>query len=209
MSLDTYTNLKAEIIDWSHRNDIDLKVDTFIKLCETEMFSNQVEPLMVRGGETREEFTTNTADRFVTLPTGYQSARKLRIQISNGQSYELEYRTPSQLQILSSTGCPYFYTITDQIEMERISDQVYTGEAQYYCEFTGLSSSNASNFVLSSFPNIYWAGCLWALKLYAEEFQEAGLYYQQFIANIRGANTKDSLGRYGPSPVMRTEGYHP
>ena len=36
MSLDTYANLKLEIIDWSHRDDLDLKIDTFIEMAEQE-----------------------------------------------------------------------------------------------------------------------------------------------------------------------------
>ena len=46
MSLDTYTNLKQEIIDWSHPGDIDLKVDRFIKMAEQDMFANPDEVIM-------------------------------------------------------------------------------------------------------------------------------------------------------------------
>lgn len=209
MSLDTYTNLKAEIINWSHRDDMALEIDTFINLAETEMFANQLEPLRLRGGETRAAFSTSITTRFASLPTGYQSSRKLRIQITDGGSFELRFRTPSQLNILSTVGCPQFFTITDQIEFNRISDTVYTGEIQYFQEFTALSSSNSSNFVLSGFPNLYLFGSLWALMLHVEQFDKAAVYYQQFLFNIKGANNKDSLGRYGPAPVMRVEGPTP
>ncbi|GAH07513.1 unnamed protein product, partial [marine sediment metagenome] len=104
MSLDTYANLKLEIIDWSHRGDMDLKIDTFIDLAESEMFANTVEPLQLRDEETLVAFATSITDRFVALPTGYQSMRKVRIQVVNGESTELRFRTPSQLEILSSVG---------------------------------------------------------------------------------------------------------
>ena len=158
MSLDTYENLKVEIEDWAHRDDLDSKYETFIQLAETEMYANLVEPLQVRSGETLAPFSTNTTDRFSSLPAGYQSMRKMRIQITNGESVEIRFRTPGQLNILSSTGLPLFFTITDQIEMERISDQVYTGEIQYFQEFTPLSGSNSANVVLTEFPNIYLFG---------------------------------------------------
>ena len=205
MSLDTYANLKQELIDWSHRDDLDLKIDTFIDLAETEMYANDTEVLQIRSGETRVAFTTSTTDRFVALPTGYQSMRKVRIQITNGQSIELKYQSPSQLQVRSSANMPYFYTIAEQVEMDRISDQAYTGEFLYYQEFTPLSSSNTSNAVLTNFPNIYLFGGMWALKLHAEMPQEAEMYYIKFINAIKGANNKDKLGRYGPAPVMRVE----
>lgn len=209
MSLDTYDNLKEEIIDWSHRNDLDLKIDTFIDLAESEMYANTVEPLQLRAEETLVAFSTNTTDRFVALPTGYQSMRKVRIQIVDGESVELKFRTPSQLEILSSTGMPYFFTVTDQIEMERVSDQVYSGEFQYFQEFTKLDSSNTTNAVLTNYPTIYLYGSMWALKIYTNEPIAAADYYQKFIAAIRGANNKDEIGRYGPAPIMRVEGCTP
>ena len=209
MSLDTYANLKAEIIDWSHRDDIDLKVDTFIDLAESEMLANTVEPLQLRGEETLAAFATNTTDRFVVLPAGYQSMRKVRIQIVNGKSIELRYRTPTQLNLLSSVGLPRFFTVTDQVEMERTSDQVYAGEFQYFQDFTALSSSNTTNSVLTNHPTIYLYGALWALNKWAEKPQSASDYYLQFINAIKGANNKDKLGRYGPTLVMRVEGATP
>jgi hypothetical protein len=209
MSLDNYTNLKAEIIDWSHRNDLDLKIDTFIDLAESEMLANTVEPLQLRSEETLTAFATNTTDRFVALPAGYQSSRKLRIQIENGESIELFYRTPAQLNLISSTGLPRFFTVTDQIEFDRVSDQIYDGEIQYYADFTALSSTNQTNDVLTNFPTIYLFGALWALKKHVEAPQAAASYYQDFISAIRGANKKDWLGRYGPAPQMRVEGDTP
>lgn len=209
MSLDTYANLKTEIIDWSHRDDLDQKIDTFIDLAESEMLANTVEPLQLRSAETLTAFATSITTRFSALPTGYQSARKLRIQIVNGESYELRYRTPSQLNILSDVGLPQFFTVTDQIEFDRVSDQVYAGEIQYYADFTALSASNTTNDVLTNHPTIYWAGAMWALKQYTNETQAAAGWYQMFINAIRGANNKDKLGRYGPAPVMRVEGATP
>lgn len=209
MSLDTYANLKEEIIDWSHRDDMDLRIDTFIDMAESEMYANVVEPLQLRGEETLVAFATNTTDRFVALPTGYQSMRKVRIQIVDGESVELRYRTPSQLNLLSSTGIPRFFTITDQVEMERISDEIYAGEFQYFQDFTALSTAAPTNTVLTNHPNIYLFGAMWALKTHVNESQAAMGYYQQFINAIKGANLKSEMGRYGPAPVMRIEGVTP
>ncbi|MCK4788721.1 MAG: hypothetical protein KAV87_33570 [Desulfobacteraceae bacterium] len=211
MSLDSYEELKVEIIEWSHRDDLDGKIDTFIDMAESEMYANQDGPLQLRGEETLAAFTmdSSTPSRFIALPTGYQSMRKIRVQIVDGESVELEFRTPSQLNILSSDGLPRFFTVTDQIELDRLPDQDYAGEIQYFQDFTPLSDTVATNTVLTNHPNIYLFGALWALKLHTEEAQAAANYYQQFISAIRGANNKDELGRYGPAPVMRVEGATP
>lgn len=211
MSLDTYENLKAEIIDWSHRDDLDTKIDTFIQLAESEMYANQMEPLQLRGEESLAAFTmdSTTPSRFVALPTGYQSMRKVRVQIVNGESVELMFRPPAGLEILSDTGLPRFFTVTDQIEFDRTPDQDYAGEFQYYQEFTALSTAAPTNIVLTNHPTIYLYGALWALNVYTVQPQIAAAYYQQFIAAIVGANGKDEMGRYGPAPVMRVEGATP
>jgi len=209
MSLDTYENLKIELINWSHRDDMDLKIDTFIDLAESEMLANAIEPLQVRDQETLAAFSTNTTDRFVALPTDYQSSRKLRIQIANGESEPLRFRTPEQMNLVSSAGLPKFFTVTDQIEFDRVSDQVYTGEIQYYADLTALSSSNTTNTILTNHPTIYLFGALWALNEHVDEEQKAASFYNKFISSIRGANKKAKIGRFGPSPVMRIEGPTP
>lgn len=209
MSLADYAGLKLEIVDWTHRSDQDLLIDTFIDLAEVEMYANPVEPLEIRDGETREAFSTNTTDRFVALPTGYQSMRKVRIQITDGESLPLTFRTPGQLIIKSAASMPQFFTITDQVEFDRISDQVYTGEFQYFQEFTALSNANTTNAVLTNFPDVYLFGSIWAAKLQAEEEVEADQYYQRFINAIKGANKKHRIGRYGPTPQMRVDGPTP
>jgi len=207
--LDTYENLKLSIINWSHREDMDLLIDDFIDIAEAEMFANPVEPLKARSGETRAAFTTSTSDRFVALPTGYISMRKARIQITNGPSIELEYRTPAQLNLKDTVGTPLYFTVTDQVELDRISDQAYTGEFQYNAEFTALSTSNTTNAILTNHPNIYLYGSLWALFNHAVDTEQASKYYASFIDAIRGANKEAKAGRYGPAPVMRIEGATP
>ena len=209
MAVTDYDSLKLSLIDWSHREDVDTKIDEFIDLAESEMYANPLAPLQIRSEETRVAFTTNTTDRFVALPTGYQSFRKVRIQVTNGQSVPLQFRTPEQLDIDNIAGMPRFFTVTDQIEFNRISDIVYTGEFQYIQEFTKLSDDNTTNIVLTNHPTIYMYGCLWALKLWAEEVPEAEAYYQRFINAIKGANKKDKLGRYGPAPIMRVDAVTP
>ncbi len=211
MSLDTYANLKLEIIDWSHRKDVDLRVDTFIDLAESEMFANKIEPLKIRSEENRATaaLDSTTPSRYLALPDGFQTMRKLRIQIVNGDSFELEYRTPGQLNVSSVVGMPCFFTVTSQLEFDRNPDIDYAVEMQYIKDFTPLSASNTTNQVLTDHPTIYLFGALWALNNWAEQEIVAQRYFTQFIGAIQGANKKAKEGRYGPSPVMRVEGQTP
>lgn len=211
MALDTFENLKLEIIDWSHRGDVDLKINTFIQLAESEMYANQIEPLKIRSEETLATATmdSTTPSRFVALPDGFQSMRKLSLQIVNGENFEINYRTPSQLRIRSDAGQPCFFTVTSQLEFDRFPDIDYALEIQYIKEFTALSTANPTNTVLTDHPTIYLFGALWALNNWAEKEQDAARYFNQFIGAIRGANKKADVGRYGPSPVMTVDGPTP
>ena len=207
MSLDTYTNLKLEVIDFSHRGDVDLKMDTFIDMAETEMFANTEEVLKIRTMETLDT-TATTSNRFIALPTGYQSMRSMRLSINSNTS-NLRYRAPEQMVRVDASGLPRFYTVTDQIEFDRTPDAAYTVEFQYYAIPTKLSSSNATNVVLDENPTVYLFGALWALFEWAVDEQQAQKYYIRFINAIKGANKKDKEGRYGPAPAMRIEGSTP
>jgi len=207
MSLDTYDNLRQEIIDFSHRDDVDLKLDTFIDMAETEMFANTEEILKIRSQETLNT-TATTTSRFIALPTGYQSMRSMRLQINNNTS-NLRFRAPEQMIRVDTSGLPQFFTVTNQIEFDRTPDALYTIEFQYYAIPTGLSTTNATNVVLDANPNIYLFGCLWALFEYAVDEVSAQKYYLRFINAIRGANKKDKEGRFGPAPAMRIEGSTP
>lgn len=201
MALDNFDNLKLEIIDWSHRGDIDEKVDTFIDLAEVEMFSNPTKRLKVRSGETNTTDTASTSSRFLALPSGFLEMRRLRIDADVG-FLPLTYRTPEQLESTDGPGRPRFFTVTDQIEFDTIPDEAYTIEFQYLAEFTPLSTSNQTNPVLTLEPNIYLYGALKQAFIYAVDAEEAAKYHDLFISAIRGANKKYIAGKYGQSPVM-------
>ena len=101
--LSTYSELKLEIIDYSHREDIDLKVDTFIQIAEQAMFANPAEVLKIRGQEIRLE--TTTAGQFLPLPTDFQSMRSVKLVTGNGD-VELCFRAPAQIRLQPGTGRP-------------------------------------------------------------------------------------------------------
>ena len=208
MPFSNYQQLQTAIIQQSHRGDISTKVPDFIQLAEQEMLANPVEPLSVRDFETSLSVDTGTSDRFLALPTGYLKFRRILIddKSTDPVQFEVKYRTPEVLNISNRSGMPEFFTVTNQIEFNRIPDSVYNVDFQYYAEFTPLSDANPTNSVLTEFPSIYLHGAMWALKQYTVEFDEAQYYYGQFINSIRGANLKDEQGRYGPAPVLRTEG---
>lgn len=208
MAISTHEELKLAIADWTHRDDLITRMDNFIALAEAEMLSNPVAPLNVRAEESLETGVTSTSSRFLALPTRYKSMRRIQIVVDD-MRYELRYRTPEQLRIVDATGIPTFFTITSQIEFDITPADTYTVEMQCLVDLPALTELAPTNSILTSNPNIYLYGCLWAAALHGDDYEKAGLYYQQFISGIQGANAKSQAGSYGPAPIMRIEGSTP
>lgn len=203
MALDTFDNLVKEIIDWSHRDDLGIKIPDFILLAENAMYSNSVNPLKIRQLET---ITTQlTTSNLISLPANFESARSVRLVLPEGGG-ELKYQTPEQMNRQPTTGRPRFFTITgNQLEFNLTPDQSYTIEFQFYARATNLSTANQTNDILTNHPSIYLFGALSALFKFAQDTEQELSYGGQFIDSIAGANKADKKGRYGPAPSMSLE----
>lgn len=202
MGLTTYSDLKAAIQDWSHRTDVNTKIDDFIDMAESEIWNN----LRVREMEAR---ATNTAStRYLNLPEGFLEMRRLQL-VSGSTYYDISAASPESMQISGTSGRPAYFTVTTQLEFDRTPDSSYTIEMQYYRKLTALSSSNTTSTILTAYPTVYLFGSLWALYQWANEEERAEYYYQKFISAIDLANGKDKKGRYGPAPRMKIEGSTP
>lgn len=209
MALDNYANLKEAVQDWSHRSDIKSRIDDFILIAEQEMYNNRVEPLEVREQEVKTSVDTVIGSKFVALPTGYKSMRSILIddKTTEAEQYELTYLTPEGLHKQSSNGCPSEFTVTDKIEFNRPTDAIYNIEIQHLAKVAALTEANPTNTILTEYPTIYLAGCLWALFRWAKDAESASGAYTDFIGAIQGANLATQNGKYGPAPVMRQEGH--
>jgi hypothetical protein len=200
MAISTFDELKQALLDFSHRDDVDLLLPQFISMAEQEMYANSDEILRVRSGELRSTSTTATL-QYLALPDDFQSMRALLLEVSGGQ-LPVTQKAPTQMQRLQGTGQPTAFAITSQIEFNRVPDSEYPIEMQYFATAAPLSDTVTTNTVLGSFPNVYLFGGLWALFEYAMDEEQAQKYYARFIRAIKGANKKDKQGRYGPAPAM-------
>lgn len=204
MSLDTYANLKASIRNWSHRNDTpDSLIDDFINLAETAMW----QLLEIRDMSARATASMGS-NRFLALPDSFIKMRRLSI-LTSGRVIDLKYATPESMQVNSTTSQPRFFTVTTQLEFDRIPDSTYTTEMTYFKELTPLSDSNTTNAVLTRFPDIYLNGALHYLFKWGNFDTEAQAYLVKFSDAIKRANKQDKKGRYGPAMAGRREGPTP
>ena len=133
MALDTYANLKDAIRRQSKRLDAeDAFIDDFINLAEEEFYSNEVTQLRIKEMDTRSTATVSITTRFLALPDRFLEMRRLKINAATasvpGLSSDLDvkFRAPDQLLLSPNTEIPRFFSVTSQLEFERIPYQLYS-----------------------------------------------------------------------------------
>ena len=204
MAFSNYDELVKEVIDWSHRGDLGVKIPDFITLAENAMYSNDVEVLVVRSMETIS--TALTAGQYLALPDNFESARSVRLVTGDNGGY-LKFKAPNQMRKEVTTGRPYFFTVVgNELQFDRTPDSDYTIEIQYFRKATPLSVTNQTNEILTNHPSIYLFGALTAIFAYALDTEQQLKYNQMFISAVKGANKADKKGRYGPAPSMSYQG---
>jgi len=188
MALTNYDELQKEIVSWSHRGDLGVKIPDFITLTENIMYSNDQEVLTVRSMETIS--TALTTGQYLALPPDFESARSVRLITSDNGGY-LKFQAPEQMRKQVSTGRPNFFTVVgNELQFDRTPDDEYTIEIQYFRKATPLSDSNLTNEILTSHPSIYLYGSLAQVFAYAQDDQQAAKYTQLFISAIKGATKR-------------------
>lgn len=204
MPISTYTQLKTSVEAYAKRTDIGQNMDTFIDLCEADLW----ERVRIRDMEVRATATASTSERFLALPSGFLKMRKVRL-ISGSTEYDLNYRVPESLNIKSSSGIPTDYTVTSQLEFNRVPSSAYTVEMQYYKSLDALSDSNTSNSALTRFPKLYLYGTLFHFAQWAQDDVMGQKYAALFDGAIEAVNRSEIKGRHGPAKAMRVEGSTP
>lgn len=183
----TYTNLQTAAIEWLARDQdttLIARIPTFIQMFEAKMNRE----LFVRQMEQR---TTTTADtsttepEFISLPTDFQSMRRVRLSSVTGKP-ALEFRSALQMDELRLTsgniaGQPRYFSVFG-VEMELLPtpDQNYTIEMVYRQNIPALSS-NSTNWLLTLAPDLYLYGTLLESAPYIKEdarIQTWGLGFQ-------------------------------
>lgn len=205
MAITTYSELKVAIQNWAKRSDITTLVDDFIDLAESDLWQR----LRIRDMETETSLSSSTSVRTVALPSAFLQARRLRIDRTDLDDVVLQYETPMSLRVVESAGMPLRFTITNQIELDRVSDQVYTLKLQYYASLTALSNSNTTNAVLTRFPMVYLYASLFHYAQWAQDDLLIDRYALLAEGAIAQANAADRKGRYGPAPGIRIMGATP
>jgi len=203
MALSTYTELKTTIANWLNRSDLTSEIqDDFIKLTEADLNSK----LRVRSMISQSTITIDAETE--ALPEGFLQVRDFYI-LSGETKLPLRYMTPSQMDQTagsSSKGCPSSYTILgDTFRFMPKPDGTYSGVINYYKSFSPLSSSVATNYILTSHPSIYLYGALYhaANFLGGIEPRQVQQWQQQYVTSLERLERNDREDQYGNAPLQQ------
>lgn len=208
MALATYTDLQAAVADYMARSDLTSQIVDAIALCEARLnyghdnpdprFSS--DPLRVREMETRTAVTFSA--EYTALPTDFLEMRRVRVLTS--PEAVVNYVTPEQFSAAAASatsGTPTVYTIeAGYYRLGPIPASV-SGEILYYAKIPALAS-NATNWLLTAYPNVYLYGALVELCLLIKEDERLPVVGSMFASAVSGLAMSNKRGKFAGSTLQ-------
>lgn len=211
MAISTYTELVSAIKEWLGRpGDTSLlgdRIPDFITFAEAKLNRGLFVPQMEKRSTTAID-TSSTDPEFVSLPTDFQTMRRVRLNSVSGRP-RLEFLSQTQMDdyrtsIENTSGQPrYFSPIGSDIELAPTPNEDYTLEMVYRANLPGLTSSNPTNWLLSLAPDLYLYGALLEASPYLQ-FDERiavwGSAMQSALQTLNALGERQSFDA-GPSTI--------
>lgn len=205
MALANYTDLKASVANWLHRDDLVSQIPDFIALCEAA-FNRK---LRIRAMETQTTLSTVASTRGVTLPTRYRQMKRIYI---SGDAQKLTFvSTEEMYQRYTTNGRPKVYSIEgESVLFGPIPNAVYSVPINYFAAFQALSDSNATNWVLTNAPDVYLYGTLAAAEPHIVNDERLAMWKSLYGEAIAALQTEDDRDRAsGTALTMRSDTGNP
>lgn len=191
MAVTTYSGLVSAVTEWLARDQdstLIARIPDFITLCEAKLNRTLLHPLMEKRS-TASVDTTDDEPEFVSLPSDFQSMRRVRLSSVTGKP-RLEFMAQSQLEdyrysIDNVSDQPVYYTIVgDELELAPTPNEDYTLEMVYRANLSGISSSNSTNWLIELSPDVYLYGTLLETAAYMQQDDRVGLWAAAFTSAL-------------------------
>lgn len=204
MSLSTYTGLQAAIADWLNRSDLTSVIPDFIVLTEGRLRR------MLRASGAQNVATLSLSAATVSAPTSMKEA--ISFYLAGGQGSDdndpIEIVSREQLSayqnLYTSAGKPKYAAISNgTIYLCPVPDQTYTAKMIYELDVPPLAS-NSTNWLLTSFPDVYLYGALVEASPYLRDDPRVADFERRFKEAIAELELHRDRMQYGPNtPVIR------
>lgn len=204
MALDTYVGLKASVADFLNRQDLTSAIPDFITLAESQMMrafvTRQREGLPIpRRLIRRTDATLTAGSEYAAAPSDYRGARTLNITTDCGPK-KVRFVELDTLDTIKSSYRPlpgerprYYTLVGTELQFFPVPSVDYPMELTYVAALPSLSATNASNWVLTDFPDAYLYGALMQSAPYLKQdtrIQTWSGLFQTAISDICKADVK-------------------
>ncbi len=195
MSISTYSELVTAVTRHAFRSDLTSDIPNFIELCEADM------QVRLKNVDFEDTATLTVTTGTSALPSDYRGMRN--VYWDGDYNRALQYLTPDKFDgLVLTSNLPNYYTIkgTNIVFATSLSGSAVLN---YMASFTGLSVSNATNAIITKYPDAYLHGTMMQLFVFARDAANAQVRqaaYEQAIDRI----VKDNNQRkYGASLQVR------
>lgn len=195
MPLSNYTELKAAIADWLNRADLTAQIPDFIALTEAR-FNREL-----RLNSMLKRYISTVTTDYVTLPDDWLEHNSITVTSGAGVNAPLSYITNEEFNRLrhsNLTGTFRFYTIRDNsILLLPAAGQGASVplEIFYYAKIPALSSTNATNWLLTRSPDLYLYGSLIAAESYLQNDDRLPVWVAQAQSIIDSMNIESERAK--------------
>jgi len=212
----TYATLQSAVTEWLARDQdttLIARIPTFIQLAEAK-FNRE---LFVRQMESRATAlvdTTSDEPEFISLPSDFQSMRRVRLSSVTGKPC-LSFKSGTQMDeyrytTSDVTGQPRYFTIFGtEMELAPTPDDDYTLEMIYRQNIPPLAT-NDPNWLLSLAPDLYLYGALLESAPYIKEDGRIQTWSVGMASALAGLNNLGLTSTFNAGPMqMRISGVTP
>jgi len=192
MALSTYTELKTSIGDWLNRADLTAVIPDFISLAEAQVERTlRTRQMIVRANASFDA-------EYGAVPSDFLETKSLKLTSTNPQT-PLEFLSIDALDNKAAeytgSGKPRFFGVVGgQFRIVPTPDATYTTELTYYAKLTKLSSSVATNWLLTSNPDIYLYGSLLQAAPYLQDDARIQTWATLYERALNDSQTADDRG---------------
>jgi hypothetical protein len=192
MALTTYTELKTSIGDWLNRADLTSVIPDFISLAEAQVERTlRTRQMIVRANASFDA-------QYGAVPSDFLETKSLKLTSTNPQT-PLQFLSIDALDNEASnytaSGKPRFFGVVGgQFRIVPTPDATYTTELTYYAKLTKLSSSVATNWLLTANPDIYLYGALLQAAPYLQDDARIQTWATLYERALNDSQTADDRG---------------
>ena len=172
----TYTELQTNIASWLNRTDLTTVIPTFITLAESRLNRQ------LRTTDQYTRSTLTTGDQFLTMPDDFLEMNHLRITapkerelIEIGAHQINEVNDNDFIASLKDTY-PRYYVYHQELRVYPAPAEQISYEMFYYAKVPALSSTQATNWLLTDHPDTYLYYSLLAAEPYLGADERIGVW---------------------------------